>query len=402
MIVKAGVTVTPLRVKMLGEFSISSGLNQISDSENRSHKIWALLAYLLYHRHRAIPQSELLDLLWGESARGTNPTGALKTTFHRVRATLDRLGPSAGHQLILSRDGGYIWNPDISVEVDVDDFERLCTMEHTGEEERLDNLLVALKMYRGDFLSRQSSAAWTHPVSTCYHNLYVQSLMEVLPMLNERGRHQEIVELCQFAASVEPHHEPIHQFWMRGLLNLGKHEIAAAVYRELSDRMYTHFGVLPEEETRSLHREATRMINDHAVTIETVLEQLEESNSPRGAMICDYDFFLVLCRSVARSMTRTGIATHVVLMTVTGKDSPALATRSLLRVMDNLEEQIRINLRRGDSAARCSGSQFVLMLPQANYENSKMVSDRIVRAFIRQYPHSPAAIQYTIHPLRPN
>lgn len=393
---------TPLQIQMLGEFSLSSGANQISDSENRSHKIWALLAYLLYHRHRTIPQAELLDLLWGESSRGANPAGALKTTFHRVRSTLDRLEPYAGHQLILSRDGGYIWNPDIPVALDIDDFERLCNTEYADEEERLANLLTALHMYRGDFLTRQSSAAWTIPISAYYHNLCVQSLMEVLPLLIERGRNQEAGDLCQAATSIEPYHEPIHRLWMRSLLNLGNHEQAAAVYRSLSDRMYTNFGVLPEEETRSLYREATRMINDHAVTIETVLEQLEETNSPRGALICEYDFFLVLCRSVARSMTRTGIATHMVLLSVTGKDNTTLATRSLLRVMDNLEEQIRINLRRGDSAARCSGSQFVLMLPQANYENSEMVSNRIIRSFIRQYPHSPATIQYNIHPLQPN
>lgn len=393
---------TPLQIQMLGEFSLSSGANQISDSENRSHKIWALLAYLLYHRRRTIPQAELLELLWGDSSQGANPTGALKTTFHRVRATLDRLWPSAGHQLILNRDGGYIWNPDIPVALDIDDFERLCNTEYADEEERLANLLAALHMYRGDFLTRQSSAAWTIPISAYYHNLYVQSLMEALPLLMEGGRNQEAVDLCQTATSIEPYHEAIHRYWMRALLNLGNHEKAAAVYRGLSDRMYTNFGVLPEEETRSLYREATRMINDHAVTIETILEQLEESNSPRGALICEYDFFLVLCRSVARSMTRTGIATHVVLLSVTGKDNSTLATRSLLRVMDNLEEQIRINLRRGDSAARCSGSQFVLMLPQANYENSEMVCNRIIRSFIRQYPHSPAAIQYTIHPLQPN
>lgn len=387
---------------MLGEFSISSGFNQISDSENRSHKIWALLAYLLYHRHRTIPQAELLDLMWGEASRGANPTGALKTTFHRVRSTLDRLEPSAGHQLILSRDGGYIWNPDVPVIMDIDEFEQLCSMECADDEQRLTNLLKAVHMYRGDFLTRQSSGAWTIPISAYYHNLYVQALMEVLPVLLERGRNHEVVDLCRSAASIEPYHEAIHRFWMRGLLNTGNHEHAAAVYRDLSDRMYTDFSVLPEEETRSLHREATRMINEHAVTIEEVLEQLEESNSPRGALICEYDFFLVLSRSVARSMTRTGIATHMVLLSVTGKDGSSLATRSLLRVMDNLEEQIRINLRRGDSAARCSGSQFILMLPQANYENSKMVCDRIIKSFIRQYPHSPATIQYNIHPLQPN
>ena len=144
-----------LQIQMLGEFSLSSSINRISDSENRSRKVWSLLAYLIYHRHRIVPQSELLALLWGDSARGNNPIGALKTTFHRVRATLDRLWPSAGHQLILSRDGGYIWNPDIPVTLDIDEFDRLCSAKYADDEERLSNLLTALNMYRGDFLDRQ-------------------------------------------------------------------------------------------------------------------------------------------------------------------------------------------------------------------------------------------------------
>ena len=391
-----------LQIQMFGEFSLSSSINRISDSENRSRKVWSLLAYLIYHRHRIVPQSELLALLWGDSARGNNPIGALKTTFHRVRATLDRLWPSAGHQLILSRDGGYIWNPDIPVTLDIDEFDWLCSAKYADDEERLSNLLTALNMYHGDFLARQSSETWTIPVSAYYHNLYVHSLMEALPLLMEHGRQQEVVDLCQAAISVEPFHEPIHRYLMRSLLDLRNHKQAAAVYKDLNDRLYVNFGVLPEDETRSLHREATRMVNDHTVTMETILDQLGEDDSPSGAMICEYDFFLVLCRSVARSMARTGIATHIVLLSVSGKDNAALATRSLLRVMDNLEEQVRINLRRGDSAARCSGSQFILMLPQANYENSDMVSNRIIKSFIRQYPHSPATIHYTIHPLQPN
>ena len=37
-------------------------------------------------------------------------------------------------------------------------------------------------------------------------------------------------------------------------------------------------------------------------------------------------------------------------------------SRSLDRVVDNLKELIRKNLRRGDIAARCSVSQFILLL----------------------------------------
>ena len=70
--------------------------------------------------------------------------------------------------------------------------------------------------------------------------------------------------------------------------------------------------------------------------------------------------------------------------------------------MDNLKELIQKNLRRGDIAARCSVSQFILLLPQANYENSCMVCERIIKTFNRQYPHSPATLRSSVHPLEPN
>ena len=69
--------------------------------------------------------------------------------------------------------------------------------------------------------------------------------------------------------------------------------------------------------------------------------------------------------------------------------------------MQNLLGVIRSSLRRGDVASRCSVSQYILLLPQANYENSCMVCDRIVKAFGRQYPHSPAVLRFSVQPLDP-
>ena len=120
-----------------------------------------------------------------------------------------------------------------------------------------------------------------------------------------------------------------------------------------------------------------------------------------GALVCEYDFFRVLCHSASRSMARSGIAAHLALISVSAKAGEELSKRSLERAMENLEDQIRISLRRGDTVARCSGSQYILMLPQANYENSCMVCDRIVSAYSRRYPHSPARLQYAVRPLAP-
>ena len=43
-----------------------------------------------------------------------------------------------------------------------------------------------------------------------------------------------------------------------------------------------------------------------------------------------------------------------------------------------------------------------VMLPHANYEDSCMVCRRIIGAFSRRYPHSPAKLRFSVQPLEPN
>lgn len=391
-----------IHVRMLGEFSISTESQHLCDSENRSRKVWILLAYLIYHRHRVITQEELLTLLWDDASCAANPNGALKTIFHRARATLERLWPRAGHELILRQNGGYAWNNEIPIALDVDQFDQLCRVDDLSDAEQFQRTLDALNLYGGDFLNRMSSEPWIIPIAVYYHKRYIQLLLEVLPLLNQQGRQQEVVELCQAAAVIEPYEEQIYHYLMRALLNLGEQKKAMSIYTDFSDQLFANFGILPSDELRNLYFEAANTISEHALPIELVCEQLKETNPLDGAMICEYDFFRILCRSVARSIARTGISAHIALLTVFDKSGEDLQKRSLLRAMDNLETQIRVNLRRGDAATRCSVSQYIVMLPQANYENSCKVCERIVKSFCRKYPHSPAGIQYAVHPLNPS
>ena len=70
-------------------------------------------------------------------------------------------------------------------------------------------------------------------------------------------------------------------------------------------------------------------------------------------------------------------------------------------VMDNLQELLVNNLRQGDVVTRCTISQFIVMLPQANYEDSCAVCRRLLKSFKKQYPHSPAEISFSVQPLEP-
>ena len=69
--------------------------------------------------------------------------------------------------------------------------------------------------------------------------------------------------------------------------------------------------------------------------------------------------------------------------------------------MGQLSQQIRLSLRRGDVFCQCSISQFAVLLGRANFENSQVICDRILRAFHRAYPYAPVRITYQVRPLSP-
>ena len=393
-----------LEVRMFGNFSVRKGDQEINDNDNRSRKVWLLLAYMIYCRSHSITQDELVGLLWNDTESSSNPLNALKTMFHRVRSSLNQLDSTAGHSLIIRRDGNYTWNPDVPFFFDVDEFERLCRAGSMAQDDaqRLDNYLQALALYRGDFLQKLSSEAWVIPISAYFHNLYIHTLLEALSLLEEREQMDQAAELCRSAIATEPYNELIYQHLMRDLLALGQQREVISIYEDMSQLLFDNFGIMPADESRALYREAVRTVNDRAVSMGTLREQLREPDGLSGALFCDYDFFKVIYHAEARAVARSGDAVHICLLSVTDAAGEELAKRSLDRCMENLQELIRTSLRRGDIAARCSVSQYILMLPQANYENSCKVCDRIVRAFFRQYPHSPAKLHFTVQPLEPN
>ena len=213
---------------------------------------------------------------------------------------------------------------------------------------------------------------------------------------------EELAALCRQAVKIEPYKEEFYEHLMGALIENGDNREAMAVYDDMSEMLFSDFGVMPGETLRELYRQASRTVNDHTLSMDELRMQLQEENSAGGAMLCEYDFFKILYRMQARAVARMGIAVHICLLSVTAKDGSALARRSLDGVMEKLPPLLRGNLRRGDVISRCSVSQFVIMLPQANYENSCMVAERLTGAFYRRYPHSSARLRCMVQPLIPN
>ena len=391
----------PINICMLGEFTLQSGNAILRESGNRSRRIFGLLSFLICHRGHPVSQYKLIEHLWDEDADIANPENTLRILLHRTRALLDQLYEGAGKACIQRKEGGYYWNPEIPVVVDYERFEALCQMANEDGNKRLSDVMEALSLYEGEFLSKQSYENWVIPICTHFQNRFLMIAQEAAQLLFDCRRYEEAAGVCRRVIVAEPYFEPIYQKLMQVLAAMGDPRGAAEVYENLSRRLFDDFGIHPSEETRAVYRTAAHSPESRTLPLEEVLEHLQESEPLPGAMQCDYDYFKVLCHAESRAMERSGTVTHIALLNVSSPPYKPLSKRSMNRAMEQLGNILRTNLRRGDTISQCSVSQYIVMLPKANYENSCMVCRRVLAAFNRAHPHVSARIQFMVQPLHP-
>ena len=393
----------PIKICMLGEFTLRYGDRVLRESDNRSRRIFSLLSFLICHRGHSVSQYKLIEQLWGDTAEITNPENTLRILLYRARSQLDQLYEGAGRECILRKDGSYCWNPSVPVDVDYERFEQLCQAQAGDDSrKRLENLMEALGLYQGEFLARQSSDGWVIPICTHFQNLFLVASQEAAQLLFQNQRHEEAAEICRRCIYAEPYSEPVCQLWMQILAAMGIDSGVTEVYESLSRRLFDDFGIHPNEQTRNLYRSLVHSPRGRTMAMDEVLEHLQEPEALPGALLCDYDYFKMLCYAERRSIERSGAVTHVALLSISGTPEKPLSKRSLNRIMDQLSTTLRTNLRRGDVISQCTASQYIIMLPNANYENSIMVCRRCIAAFQRAHPHVSARIHYLVQPLTPN
>lgn len=383
-----------LQVKMLDSFTITWNGRTVSDANGHSKMVWLLLAYLICARGRAVPGDELASLLWRDGGKSANPRNAMKTTFFRARTILDRLWEGAGHQLILRLNEGYAWNGAVPLELDLDRFRQLCAVKGPGRPQALEE---AVRLYGGGFIPKLRDNAWAGEQAGALRKLYLKAVHALLAMLERQGSWKEAASLCAAALVQDPLNEELYCRRMNALIEQGDSRAAAQAFEDMNQIFLAETGGIPGEAAQALYRRAVSNVNDRRVPPAALLEQLNEESAP-GAFFCDYDVFRALYRLQIRDAARTGEKVSLAVLTLTDQQDGELARRSLELAMENLRPLAQGLLRQGDAMAKCSRDQYVLLLPRADFESGRMVCQRIRKAFVRQYPHTPAKLRVTVCP----
>ena len=384
-----------LKIEMLGGFVIIYKDTRISEQVKRASKIWKMLQYLIVHRDKTVPQEELIDIFCDDDVV-SNPGSAIRTMIYRVRGVLAAAGIPNAENMIVSKNGGYAWNSQISCEVDAEEFEALCKKagQDADDTEQLSLLLKAAELYKGDFLPYSSGEIWVMPLARWYRSIYMNCVHKATELLSDKGRSAEAEELSIKALRVDPFDEMTLEYHLRSLLAQGKNMEALDQYKRMEAMYYDVLGVDFSENLRALYNEIQRPEIKYEISLDAMLDEWMEGADFAGAFYCDPGVFKTLYQIEARSVPRTGRTAYIVRFDM--KHEPKTKGGG---IMQQLATVIPASLRMGDLFTRSGPGQYILMLHSLTYEDCKMLVDRIMYALDAKY--LPKVMGTTIRPVKP-
>jgi len=396
----------PLFVTLFGSFSLMRKVDgrtlTVSDQTSTSKKLWPFLQYLIVFRQKeAITQPEVIHTLWYNNEE-KNPTNALKTLLHRARNVMEDLAYPDGKQILLYRRGIYGLHPDVTVEVDAEQFESFYQeAKQCAGEEKLSMLLQAIKLYKGEFLPKYSDFTWVMSLRTYYCNLHLNACAQAIELLAQAQRHQDIINLCRKALLLAPYEEELHIALMNAQIATGAQQSAMQHYAYTSSLFMDQLGITPSEEFSSIYQ--TLIKTNHSVQLDlTVVRSalIEESPSP-GPFYCELAIFREIYRWEARIAQRSGTVVQLGLISILDSPVKKLTQKQVSVTMERLESSISSVLRRGDAFTRLSASQYLMLLPYATHEGGEIVLRRVTSHFKRCHPKSTALLHYGVLSLLP-
>jgi DNA-binding SARP family transcriptional activator len=241
-----------LAVHFLGTFRLMiNGVEVDTASRRRSRDV---LAYLLAHGPRPVPQEVLMDVFWP-----TAEPDAARNNLH-VSLSLARraLGAAWPEPVIERRFAGYRITDRVKVWSDVQHFEASCdagrSADRAGDRETaLSSYEAACQLYEGDFLAEEPYTDWAASPRDRLRLQAVEIQTRLLDLYIERADYGPAILLGRQVLTLDPCNEQIHRRLMTCYSEAGQRHMALSQYRRMAAALWETFQVLPSAEATALY-----------------------------------------------------------------------------------------------------------------------------------------------------
>ena len=387
-----------LEVFLFGNMKILSQ-NGIVTPKYPKKKVWILLTFLIINRFRDYNKMDLIEALWPYE-KPEDPNYELKLLLEELKDELEILKLTYLRELIVTINGVYHWNNNFLCIVDCDLFENLLQeslLSTLSEKDKMAQYLRGIELYKSDFLVKVTDVKWIVNLQRWYRNLYLDAVNHVLSYWDKFKQYEDIVKLCMKDLYNEEFNEELHYYYLIALIHLDRRKEALTHYEYIVESYYSILGVPPTERILDLYADIVEDKEDKKRNLRSINEFLKENSIATGAYFCEYIVFKNIYQLEARNMVRTGKMVYLCLLNI----SIECGNVEILEEQMNLLKEAIINsLRIGDCFCRYSTSQYMILLPTANFDIGKTIMERINGKFLNNNDEG-VSTSYELVPVKP-
>jgi predicted ATPase/DNA-binding SARP family transcriptional activator/DNA-binding CsgD family transcriptional regulator len=235
-----------VRIWLLGGFWVSVGSQTIEQNQWRLRKAASLVKLLAIAPGHRIHREQVMNLLWPDLGRKA-ASNNLRRVLHAARKVLDS---ATGSLYLASQDESLMLCPGGQLWVDAEAFAESAVSARRSRDPSA--YRAAIELYAGELLPDDRYEEWAENRRGQLRRLYVELLVELTGLYEERGEYGQAAERLQRALSEEPTNEEAHAGLMRLYALSGRRGEALTQYERLSETLSGRLGTAPGVTTRAL------------------------------------------------------------------------------------------------------------------------------------------------------
>ena len=366
-----------------------------------------MMQALIHYSDCGIAKDKLEEIVIGERDIDA-PHTALRVIVYKTKQKLAQLG-LPGKNLIYLEGGIYYWTPDIEIEEDAAEFEKLyneaCALEkqmpqepesaETVCDERIkeieDNMLElyvkALYLYKGEFLAAYTGETWIAQEARRYHTMFEKIINEAAYILRKRKQFKRLEKLGVYAAKVDPFNE-WEELIMEAMVETRRYDEAEELYTDVVDYYLRECGIYPSSRLLEILEKYSNQMNHAHEILENIQEGMnEQEETERGGYFCSYPVFKGIYQASIRIMKRTRVPVYLMLCTLEDEEDRQVQSETKInKYSRQLKKCVGESIRYSDIYTSYGKVQFLIMLIGIKREDCEIVKKRINRQFAKKNP----------------
>ncbi|MDO5520420.1 MAG: diguanylate cyclase [bacterium] len=389
-----------IEVFLFGHLHLLSHQGNMTPKNEKMSRVLLFLVFLITNRQRPYTKKELIQAIWPYDTI-QDESFELKQLLDETKEELAVLKLSFLHDLIVTMNGTYHWNNSYMCIVDAELFENLyLQIRNEKDEDKLYHLCErAVELYKDDILSKVRNIKWVNELRKKYRSRYYEILSTLLSICYDREEYSKIIELSRRVIFLESFDSRVHYYYIKALLRLNRRKEALEHFDYIIQVYYSVLGIAPPENLLNLYVDMVEMNDEQKCKIEQVEALMKEKNSVFGAYYCDFHVFKNLYQLSARDMVRHGKTVYLCVLEMENKSY--LLEPQQLKLMQQLYETIKENLRIEDVFCKVGEAEYAILLPCTLYDQATMVIERIINKFYDDTTVDNIQLHFELSPVDP-